>query len=896
MQNQRASAAEVSDAVGRSLQNFGQVAGNTAAYFSEVHKQKVDADAIANTGPQLAEANGFWANRLTTLAQSSRDGGIVQDKDGQSIGMTNQMQNEFQEWRTGFLSKIDNEKARQYAQQHIDSLWSSVYEKSLATEAKLGVENRADKADQTTGLLAKQAATDPTSADKLITDAKTQIANSGLDEHTRVVKAIAAEKTIVESALMSKVESDPAAVISTIEAHLNATTEMPPTDAGPVDVQEIWNNTVAQTLKFEGEKFVANDAGHGPSKHGILWSTYFHVKKGKDGKTPEPTQEQINTIKNLTKEQAIAFYKKDFWDSIGGDDLAKKDPGYALAAFDTAVNLGVDGAKPLLKQANGDLSKLLKLRQGHYDRLTSTNPERYGKYADNWKNRVAALREASTAATNAATSKSRPETAPMQPVDATVAGLVSKLEPDRIDAFLSQARTAQNRQQAVYRSQITTTENDHVAAYMNGQPVEKALSEGEYVKAYGPIEGSQRYANYVSIAQMGNDIASMKLMPPAEIDAMVAKSDPTPQAGQPGYDLALKRYDALLKARDAVVTARSSDPVAYAMQNKIADAAPLPFNDPAKLNAALATRAGVAQTMQDKYQTPYTLLTKAEATTLNQGFQKMTTQQKLAYLNTFKTSLPNDKAYMSILQQIAPDSPVTAVAGNILVKTGKVTIDRWGADDVYTPESVSSLMLEGEALINPTKAAQGQDGNGKLFPMPSDDDIRRTFNNTVGTAFANNPKQADVAFQAVKAYYAGKAARNGDVSGIADSKIVSEAVNAVVGGISDVNGNGDVVRPWGMPADKFTDSLQVQFNQKIAAAGYTDEQVASFRHYGVVHAGGDKYVVRAGTGYLLDKQGQPIVLDLSQPMNAAGAAPAQVIATVTQDKSNKPNTTRPKTK
>jgi hypothetical protein len=895
MQTQRATAAEVSDAMGRSLQNAGNTLSNAATNFFEIHQQKVDADAIANTGPELAKANGVWANRVTSLAQSSRDGGIVQDKDGQSIGMSNQLENEFNEWKTTFLGGIENPKAKLYAQQHVDSLWSSVYESSLRTEAKLGVENRSDKVDQSTADYAKQASTDPASVDASIRSIKTQIANSGLDEHTRYVKAIAAEKTIREAGLMSRVQSDPAAVVSTIETHLNANTEIPETPA-TTNPDASWNNAINQTLKFEGSKFITNDAGRGANKYGILLSTYFGLKAGE-----KPTEKQLDTIKNLTEDQAKAFYKDKFWNAIDGDALSKKDPGFAMAAFDTAVNLGVNGAKPLIAQANGDANKLMQLRQAHYDKLVAKNPALYQEHADGWKRRVSALQSASKAATDAASLANKPDTAPTQPVDPVANSLIAGIEPDRLPSFLSAARTEVNRQQAVYRSQITTTEGDHVAAYMNGQDVQKPLSEGDYVKAYGPIEGQQRYANYSAIAQLGNDISSMKLMPPTELDAMVASHDPKDQAGQPGYDLALKRYDALLKARDAVVTSRSSDPIAYAMQNKIAEAATLPFNEPDKLNAALANRAGVAQTMQDKYQTPYTLLTKAEATTLNQGFQKMTTQQKLAYLNTFRTALTNDKAYTSILQQIAPDSPVTAVAGNILSKNSSIDVKHsftwlpWATqDEHYSPQDVAGTILEGEALINPTKAAQNQDGKGKTFPMPKEEDLRLQFNNVVGKAFAGNPSAADTAYQSVKAYYAGKAARIGDVSGIANPTILKQSITAVLGGVSNVNGKSEVIRPWGMPEDVFTDHAKAAFDKAVADAGLIGNGYR-FGLYGLQNAGGDKYLVVSGTNYLHDKQGKPIVLDMTQQAVNRNMTAAPV-TTVKPEKSAKPNTTRPKTK
>ena len=82
--------------------------------------------------------------------------------------------------------------------------------------------------------------------------------------------------------------------------------------------------------------------------------------------------------------------------------------------------------------------------------------------------------------------------------------------------------------------------------------------------------------------------------------------------------------------------------------------------------------------------------------------------------------------------------------------------------------------------------------------MPKDQDLRMQFNNVVGTAFAGNPSAADYAYQSVKAYYAGVSARKGNVSGDLDGALMKQSVTAVLGGVSNVNGKGDVVRPWGM--------------------------------------------------------------------------------------------------
>lgn len=53
-------------------------------------------------------------------------------------------------------------------------------------------------------------------------------------------------------------------------------------------------------------------------------------------------------IAGLTREQAIAIYRRDFWDAVKGDLLP---PMVAFQALDVAINHGVDRARRMLQRA-----------------------------------------------------------------------------------------------------------------------------------------------------------------------------------------------------------------------------------------------------------------------------------------------------------------------------------------------------------------------------------------------------------------------------------------------------------------------------------------------------------------------------------------------------------------
>src|SRR5690606_5936422 len=99
---------------------------------------------------------------------------------------------------------------------------------------------------------------------------------------------------------------------------------------------------------------------------------------------------------------------------------------------------------------------------------------------------------------------------------------------------------------------------------------------------------------------------------------------------------------------------------------------------------------------------------------------------------------------------------------------------------------VARTILEGEALLNPSRSDKKQDGKGAAFPMPPPADIRAELDTFVGRAFAGRPGAYEVAEQAVRAYYAGASAKVGDVSGELDRKRMQEAVRAVIGEPVDI--------------------------------------------------------------------------------------------------------------
>lgn len=82
------------------------------------------------------------------------------------------------------------------------------------------------------------------------------------------------------------------------------------------------------------------------------------------------------------------FYKKNFWNKIGGDDLP---PQIQNVAFDTAVNNGVTPAKKMIAQSGDDPNSILDARQKADDQIAQNSPGQAAN-APGWHNRIDAQR------------------------------------------------------------------------------------------------------------------------------------------------------------------------------------------------------------------------------------------------------------------------------------------------------------------------------------------------------------------------------------------------------------------------------------------------------------------------------------------------------------------------
>lgn len=119
----------------------------------------------------------------------------------------------------------------------------------------------------------------------------------------------------------------------------------------------------------EGSALVADDNGAGRARFGITERS--HPEAWRDG--------------DVTRQEAEAIYKRDYWDAIGADSLA---PALRVVAFDAAINHGPGLSRRWIEESGGDAARFIELRRGHYQSLARQNPARYADDLQGWLNRL----------------------------------------------------------------------------------------------------------------------------------------------------------------------------------------------------------------------------------------------------------------------------------------------------------------------------------------------------------------------------------------------------------------------------------------------------------------------------------------------------------------------------
>lgn len=425
--------------------------------------------------------------------------------------------------------------------------------------------------------------------------------------------------------------------------------------------------------------------------------------------------------------------------------------------------------------------------------------------------------------------------------------------PESQAAFLRQADQIRKQQQAEYRTQIDGQVRDATAAYMRGVEFPDPPGEKEFLAAYGVREGNQRYTEFKNTQIAGQYIGSFRNMPTNSITAYVKQLEPTPEQTGEGYASRAALYDQVTAAATKVISERQNNPFGAAVD--IGAYRPMQNNTPQAVTEEISRRFSAQPDLQ-KIGISAPILSSEEASTLAQqvrGTQNV--DQTINLLQTMGQTLP-PAAMRQVASAIAPNNAATAYSALLLGtpdnqydnRNPVISYDQFiGYKPTMNKYDVSKVILAGDQLLNPTKVMK--DAGISPVQLPSEDKLKRAFDDQVGNAFANNPQARQLSYNLFKAAYAGIAYQSGDASmtrtDAANSDVVEKAAQYATGGVYKGFNGGDVVMPFGMDKSTFKDRYTVSAQKALKDAGLNVNAASNFTP---VNIGNNQYRLVSGSG------------------------------------------------
>lgn len=804
--------ASAASAEGRGLQTLGAGLNDIAGAVNRqeqvefvLEKDRIETEGRIHAAKAASHLDLDMAEHLQQLQQSAQPG---------AAGFTPSYLKRFDEYADGALKNAPSPYARNLLQGHIAQTRESYGKAALVWEAAERSRYTGQQVDEGVQLSAKLVNANPANFEREMGKWSATIEGVSLTPDAKAQLKDIARKNLAWSAVVGEIDRNPIAWAPRAQGGKAAG----------------FDSVVAQILKTEGGYNASDGNSNAPVNFGINQRANPDID-----------------VKSLTPEKAKAIYKERYWDKIGADKLPAE---LQATAMDAAVNQGVGNAKKWIEQSGGDVTKFNELRREHYEELLK-KPEN-AKFRKSWMGRV----EASTGSATDATAVV-PETAQRNPAW----NLLTFAEQQKaLDYADRKGREVRQEAAVNLRYEIQNTE---AMARTGTAPTGPARTREEFALAFSnPLDAEHEYARYTTARETASAVSSFNGKSTSELLTVAqAKLDPN----DPSFAVKSANQEIRARAAAEVIQARHQDPVAYAMQTGDFKLQPLDMQQPEVFSEELKRRAAALPGMAQKYGRA-SMLSKVEAQAMAQQLELLSADQKVEQLEVIRGSIGDNAVYASVLNSIRPDSPVTALVGNIAAVGAKEN---------------ARIIARGEDLLNPTKGGKKVDGAGSAasFPMPQESLMRQAWVDGVGNAYRGYPDAEAAAYQAFRAYYAGAAARKGlnNPAEGPDDNIVAAALKASTGGVTrwktDWFGNStpsaNIVLPYGMPEDVFRDRVSAEWLRMRGGLGYSKTDVGDIGLYNTGANG--EYMVMSGKSWLPGPDGKPVVIRVKAGAGQQGA-------------------------
>ena len=388
------------------------------------------------------------------------------------------------------------------------------------------------------------------------------------------------------------------------------------------------------------------------------------------------------------------------------------------------------------------------------------------------------------------------------------------------------------------RATLAEAVNDHVSQAQRGVPFTR-LTRDDFAAAYKRDEATRRFEDYSRAVDLGRDIGAIRTLPPADAAALIKAAEP--RAGS-SFAAQADYQDALRKAYGAFAGERERDPIGFAQSTGRLPPEPLTFADTDAAKQNIARRVAAAGEMASVYGTPNVIMTPDEKAFLSRQMSEAVPPDQFALARQIMASSPDRETYRKIMGEIAPGAPVISFAASLL------------ADNDPEQRRIAATIVAGDAALS------GKAGSRAINP-PTDERLRQRVADEIGEALPTGAA-ADDLFATIRAAYAGAMVEAGDLN---DQTIsaprLKAAIRSVFGETVDYHGR-ETVTPRGMSKATFRELADVRVPQALEAAGLKQFSKSGKIQLTPVADNPGRYWLVAGTGYMVDKEGQPIAVDM----------------------------------